>query len=746
MNTQTHTISKYLRISIIISICLTLVTPLIVSSSLYFPFITGKAFFMRSFILLAGLLYVMLATIDKAYRPRVSVLMYNVIGFMIILAASWMNSVAPDRSFWSNFERMEGFVTLLYMAVLFVVAASTIKKREWTWVMHVSLALSVIVGIVATRDFDKVDPGTVARLSGTLGNSSYLGVYALIHIFFAILSILMIYRGKREEVLLTSGDHGNTPKITSASYIYMSIYGLLALFNLYILFYTGTRGSFVGLVAGLLLTSGYLAWKERNKVLRYGSIGVLVSVFVIVVLLGSFKNTEFVKSYAPLSRFASLITTDIKGVFANQGEARTILWRMAYEGVQEKPLLGWGQDTFGYVFAKHYDPGMYAQEQWFDRSHNVFLDWLISAGVLGLLGYLSLFVCAFICIFSRKTRFTIIEKSVLIGLLAAYFIHNIFVFDNLSSYILFFLLLAYIHDRYTHDKHVEHVSRKSTSEVDLQTLLIASGFFGILIASYVGYKTIYQPYAQNRLLIEAMMLAEDQTKVTTEMLPRMKKVPMDVVYANFEKIFTLGQTGQSEAYEQLATIALQAIPSTTVSEKTKIDFIQLYQSRISLYENAEVQDPRYLYFATNFYDKLGATDKAIEYAQKAYVLSPEKQSFAYNLAILTLKKNNIPQALVYLKKAYEDAPKNQDAFAYYVSVLLEDAKINNGASYNAVKLGGVAQVLADGYTKYGHTLILDSNLWDLFTKTGKKKEGQLLATRIIELVPTKQAEIKKLVQ
>lgn len=746
MQTQSN-ISKYLRISIIVSICLTLATPLVVSSSLYFPFITGKAFFMRSFILLASILYTVLATVDKTYRPRVSGLMYSVLGFMIILTASWANSVAPDRSFWSNFERMEGLVTLLYMAALFVIAGSVIKKREWTWVMNASLALSVIVGIVATGDFAKVDPGVVARISGTLGNSSYLGVYALIHIFLSILALLMIYRGKREEVLLSSGDHSHSQKINSTSYIYMSVYGLLAVFNMYILFYTGTRGSFVGLVAGLLLTSGYLAWKEKNKILRYGSIGVLASVFTIVLLLGLLKNTDFVQSYSPLSRFASLITTDVKSVLKNQGEARTILWRMSYEGVKEKPLLGWGQDTFGHVFAKYYNPGMYAQEQWFDRSHNVFMDWLISAGSLGLLGYLLLFVFAFVCIFSKKANLTIIEKSVLIGLFAAYFIHNLFVFDNLSSYILFFLLLAYVHDRYTHDRQVVHVQKKKgDDDIDEGTLVVAAAFFAILIASYVGYKSIYQPYKQNTLLIQAMMLSNDQTKITADMLPRMKKVPMDSSYENFEKVFTLGHTGEMEGYEQLMNVAIQAVTSTTVSEKTKIDFIQLYQTRLAYYENKNTQDPRFLYFATNFYDTLTATDKALEYAKKAYDLSPQKQSFAYNVAILSVKKGDIASAIVYLKKAYDDAPKNPDAFENYVSILIEDAKILKGSAYSPVKLGGLAQVLADGYIAYNHNLILESKLWDMFIKTGKKKDAIVLANRLAELIPSKKNEIKYFVK
>lgn len=107
---------------------------------------------------------------------------------------------------------------------------------------------------------------------------------------------------------------------------------------------------------------------------------------------------------------------------------------MAWQGVRERPVLGWGLDNFHYVFAEKYDPAMYAQEQWFDRSHNVFMDWLVSAGVLGLIAYLSLFAIAIYMLWRISPEsMTFSSKAVIIGGLVAYLGHNIFVFDNLSS-------------------------------------------------------------------------------------------------------------------------------------------------------------------------------------------------------------------------------------------------------------------------------------------------------------------------
>jgi tetratricopeptide (TPR) repeat protein len=434
-------------------------------------------------------------------------------------------------------------------------------------------------------------------------------------------------------------------------------------------------------------------------------------------------------------------------VLANQGQARTVLWKMAYKGVEEKPLLGWGQDSFGYIFAKYYDPAMYAQEQWFDRSHNVFLDWLVAAGVLGLLGYLLLFVFGLMCVFSKRARLTVIEKSILLGLLTAYFIHNLFVFDNLSSYVLFFLLLAYMHERYTYDAIHAHIDahKKGSSQIDTGTLIIASGFVAVLLASYVGYKTIAQPYIQNHTLINAMTMSAQQGQVTKELYAKMKKTPADVALEDMKKVFSLGYTGQAEAFEQLNNVATALFSSETVSDTTKLGFFNLYQDRVT-HNDAHIQgDPRYSFFTSAFYSKIGSYDKALEYAKKTYDLSPSKQSFAYQLAILELQKANINGALVYLKKAYEDAPQNPDAFGYYVSTLIEAAR-TSPTTFDTAKLTALAEVLATGYTKFGHTILVNDKLWELFTKTGKKIYARQLAARLIILVPEKKAEIEVFVK
>src|ERR1019366_9125293 len=106
-------------------------------------------------------------------------------------------------------------------------------------------------------------------------------------------------------------------------------------------------------------------------------------------------------------------------------------------------VVGWGQEGFNYVFNKYYEPSLYHQEQWFDRAHNAFIDWLTAGGVPAFLLYLSLFGSAVVLLW-KSSELSRPERIALTAVLVGYAVHNLFVFDNLYSYIYFFALLALI--------------------------------------------------------------------------------------------------------------------------------------------------------------------------------------------------------------------------------------------------------------------------------------------------------------
>jgi len=159
---------------------------------------------------------------------------------------------------------------------------------------------------------------------------------------------------------------------------------------------------------------------------------------LILVLVGSFylaRDSAFVQDNRILERIASISLAD--------GQTRFTIWNMAFKGVMERPITGYGQEGFNYVFNKHYNPSLYAQEQWFDRAHNAFIDWLSAGGIPAFLLYISLFGTAIVLLW-RRSELSRAERIALTGAIVGYAIHNSFVFDNLYSYIYFFAIIAFI--------------------------------------------------------------------------------------------------------------------------------------------------------------------------------------------------------------------------------------------------------------------------------------------------------------
>src|SRR4051812_34402969 len=88
--------------------------PLVVVNDFFFPFISGKAFYLRTLIEILVAAWVVLALLDKTYRPRFSWLGVAAIAFVAWMFIADCFAVNVGKAFWSNFERMEGWVILIH--------------------------------------------------------------------------------------------------------------------------------------------------------------------------------------------------------------------------------------------------------------------------------------------------------------------------------------------------------------------------------------------------------------------------------------------------------------------------------------------------------------------------------------------------------------------------------------------------------------------------------------------------------
>lgn len=87
----------------------------------------------------------------------------------------------------------------------------------------------------------------------------------------------------------------------------------------------------------------------------------------------------------------------LRSLYLNQATgARPLVWEMSEQVISEKLLLGWGSDNFERVFETHYDNRLlqseYGNEAWFDRAHNIFVDQMVDAGLIGVSVYLLVYI------------------------------------------------------------------------------------------------------------------------------------------------------------------------------------------------------------------------------------------------------------------------------------------------------------------------------------------------------------------
>ena len=88
---------------------------LYVANQMFFPFITGKNFAFRIIVEVIFAAWVILALYEPLYRPKFSWIAAGFVSLIGVMAVANALGEFPLKSFWSNFERMEGYVTLVHV-------------------------------------------------------------------------------------------------------------------------------------------------------------------------------------------------------------------------------------------------------------------------------------------------------------------------------------------------------------------------------------------------------------------------------------------------------------------------------------------------------------------------------------------------------------------------------------------------------------------------------------------------------
>jgi O-antigen ligase len=630
---------------------------LLVFSSLYFPYITGKNIAFRLIILVISAVYAFVLWRGKEYRPHFGMIGTAFAVFIGIMFIANIFGVSPHKSFFSNFERMEGFFTLLLLFFYFVIITGVLKtEKTWERLLNTFLSAGVLMAIFALAE----SSNGIDRVSSQLGNPTYLAAFMLFNIFFAIFLLIRYV----ERINLSAGSR----------YSAIATYLAIILLDFYVLYRTGTRGAFLGFLAGIVFTAVLFAiFEKRNKKLRFTGIGLLLIAVISVGLLYAYREAPAVQNSPILSRFSALVSapTNLENYASTQGKSRFAIWSIALQGVQERPILGWGQENFNYIFNKYYDPKIYDQEQWFDRAHNVFFDWLVAGGIMGLLSYLSLFALAFYVLWRKKREdvhhhFSFADKTLISALLIAYFIHNLFVFDSLSSYILFFTVLGFVS---IHEKPIDFGNKLNVNFLrDEKNAMAMAGVFTIVCAAGV-YFLVIAPAVSSAALINALTDQNTFTRAQTANV-QTRDIILNRELSSFKTSIDYGVIGRAEAREQLLQNAAVIVVNENVRTEIKNSYDQLVQREMTSQLTETPNDARFALFYASYLSRVGRYEEAFKYYKRAEELSPNKQTLLFDQGFAYINADRPQDALPIFERAYNLEKSNATALSYYITALI----------------------------------------------------------------------------
>lgn len=638
------TLEKTLRAIVIAGVFALPFVSLIFLPSLFFPYITGKNFAFRIIVEVMAVSWLALALVNAEYRPKRSWVFAALLAFVSIVAVANALGAVPFKSFWSNFERMDGWITLAHFFVYSVVAASVVRgERMWRSVWWTTLGVSVYLGLYGFFQMAGLTAlgqggaaGLGARVDATFGNPIYFAVYMLFHIFIAAMLWAQSWAARRPGARLA-------PSLA---------YGAIIVLDSAALFLTGTRGTMLGLIGGAVLAAILFAFVAGTGRVRTIVVGLICALVLGGLGLYIARESDVVRSVGFLQRLATISVNDptIRARFLNMG--------IAWEGVKERPLLGWGQENYAIVFDKYYDPRMHGQEPWFDRVHNSVFDWWVAGGTLGLLAYLSIFAAALWLLWRHvlfaavgRDPFTAAERSILTGLLAGYFVHNLTVFDNVTSYILFGTILAFIVWRAAGDDAARPLfAAKPLDRRHLPYVALVAAVMLWALAWWVNADGL----AQNRALLSSISSQSAGAARNLEL---------------FEEAIAYGSFGTQEAREQLAIMATN-MAGAPGDPGLKQRFFEAAVREMRLQGEASPLDARFPLFLGNIYSAYGDHESAREAFVRAHELSPGKQAIYFELGQNALARSDRAEALRYFSEAFALAPDVRDSRIYYAAVAI----------------------------------------------------------------------------
>ncbi len=361
-------------------------------------------------------------------------LVVPVLCLMVVYIISTIFSVSPYASLYGSYQRLEGTYTTFSYLILFAVVVANLRRRvQVDRAITIAIITSLPISLYGIIQHYKLDPlpwggDTTSRVTGNLGNAIFLAAYLIMTAPVALGRVVTSFHS-----ILTDPDPKQLPYNVARAAIYIFIFAV----NLVAIFFTGSRGPWLGLMAGFFFFFVLLSLHWRARKLTLSTIGVAALLGVFLVLLNIPNGPlQPLRSVPGIGRLGDVFETQ-----GGSGRVRVLIWQGVVQlvtphtpittpdGVPDqwnaiRPLIGYGPEALYVAYNRFYPPDLAhieARNASPDRSHNETWDAISSTGLLGLAAYLLLFVAVFyyglkwLGIIATRTRRNVFLLLVLAG-------------------------------------------------------------------------------------------------------------------------------------------------------------------------------------------------------------------------------------------------------------------------------------------------------------------------------------------
>lgn len=695
-----------------------LFVPLLYHSKTFFPFIVMKNVSFRVLVEIIVACWILLALKDRRFRPGTHPVSITIAIFFAVTLLASLVGVNVDRSIWGDYERMGGLFGMIHLFGFFLVLVSVFKnEHEWHSFFTFSVFTSIVMSFFAlAQRFGApflIQSYGGERLTGTIGNPIYLAAYLLFHIFFLIYflyrnkdfdyklfavsviagDVFIVVRDVYFSILLRTGALESQEPLPAniitglfeswhllfalvlfhglvfGTYILrtwraarVAMVTTLLIFEVFVLFWTQTRGALIGLLLGVLCIGFFgIAAKRKTHLARW-YLGGAVSLAVLMAVVYVFRESSFVKNIPMLDRLTSIEVSDITT------QSRLLTWQATWRGWTENPvrfITGYGLENYYTVFDRHFPVQIYrdsGSQIWFDRAHNVILDTGVTTGIIGLLAYMGIFYFAFQSLYFWHRKENDFSFSVVFSaMLIAYAVQNFFVFDTIDSYMLFFLVLGFIvlkteplevREKWMNaiQKRLAPMSRAREARLGTQAYAVTAALL-ILLVSIFSIRL----FLANRYLYEAIRGSFANPFFYRENV------------AAYQNAIDSSVTGRMEARQQLAQYAVNL---GTQNQRSVLagDMSYVASAAIDQMAKSVAEEPlnvRHYLLLTSLYNRFYSLDASyldsgIALMQKAQALSPTRPHIFIELGYAYLSKNDIARGISYLLEAVKLSPHTKE--------------------------------------------------------------------------------------